>query len=533
MFLQKTNFVFSNRTFELIFQFVFFIICISVVFYNSFAMANTCKSVNNEDNTKNTFCFFSLNSPKEFETLEEQYGDIPGVEIREFYGVEGSGKSVKERYKEMLKTQECDQIIYSGHHPGYYTGDQALKGKNPDWKLDLDFMEDLSCEEGCADWFSNVKGVFLMGCQTVKTERELQKGKTADSEHIRVSKDYDIKTNYGHHLVNQAYSSTLSDNDMLSHRYLRMHPNSSLYGWGGKAPTEIKGSLHSSENSLPKFINWASNLVKRESNSTDPNSILDFISYMNNPAPVCRDRVSTAWTKHWTENPKGRLATACYLEEDREFKENFIKYHKQGCDLRNALKADDSSKIKGSIREILKEPESIKANFNRLMSLIISGEYINKPWYNDVIEQLKKDRNLRNTLVGELKSNKTGFVRKSDYLYFYKEMGWADSEDSIEEIRDVSTTFLNQLQSTFDEAEKSSGDKTVYQSLHLSILNSIEYNDLQGWLHQKNPDEFENFVKHVEKRYPPPKNEEEEKKYSGIEWYINQSFKYVRGPLLN
>ena len=149
------------------------------------------------------------------------------------------GKSVKERFKAMLKAGECDSLVISGHHTGYFAGKQSTANKEDDWKLDLDFIEDLSCEEGCEDWFSNVKSLFLMGCQTVEPKKMKNTGDSADSETIRITvgapESHMTKTKM-HRQLNQAYSSTLDENNRLSHRYLRMFPKSSLYGWGAKAP---------------------------------------------------------------------------------------------------------------------------------------------------------------------------------------------------------------------------------------------------------------------------------------------------------
>ena len=528
-----------------------------------------CADVKDTKNKENVFCFFSLNSPDEQIKLEDIYGkNVEGVKVVEFYGTANTGESVEERYKEMLRKQECDHIIHSGHSVGYVAGNLSInknkEGKrNEDWKLDLDFLEDMSCEPGCEKWFSNVKSVFLMGCQTVKTDEEYEepprekdyidkyspddeiKYKTPDSEHIRVGKKYDVKANYSHFSVNQAYSSTLGTNDKLSHRFLGMYPNSSIYGWGDSAPGKGAGSA----NSLPRFIDWVtaidSKLGKNEKapesiNYTfDPQNILNFIEYMNNqPHPVCREVGTLAWTRHWD---KGTLPTACYLSGDQDFKKKFAEYHQQGCDLTRALKSNDEKgdeeAIQSSLDEILKSEDSIKANFNRLMSLVIDRRNKNKSWYPAVIDKLKgkegESNLLRNTLIAQIKSNRVGFTRKSDYLYFYKQMGWTDSVDelSTDSVNELSAGFLNQLESVFDKVPKDNKKPKFHQSFHLSVLNSIENNGLQGWLYKNGPEAksaFESFMNHVAAVYPDVTKETQPYEDTDVRWIIYRSFNRIK-----
>ena len=124
------------------------------------ANTNGCQPPN-PDTT--TFCFFSLNNPEEKSEFEERFKDSagelpPNVEVKEFYGSGNEGESVEDRYRAMLAKSECDSVVISGHHLGYFAGKQSI-GDNEEWKLDLDFMEELSCEPGCANWSSNVKSL--------------------------------------------------------------------------------------------------------------------------------------------------------------------------------------------------------------------------------------------------------------------------------------------------------------------------------------------------------------------------------------
>ena len=224
---------------------------------------------------KPVFCFFSLNNVKEKEKFTKKYGS--DVVVREFYGTKGTSQSVQARFKAMLQTTKCDSLVISGHHTGYFTGKESIAGKNPDWSLDLDFMEDMSCEPGCEDWFSHVKSLFLMGCQTVEpVKMRDDKIDSADSETIRIiSKE--LFTSYGlNQTINQAFSSTLDQNTRLSHRYLRMFPESSLYGWGAIAPGDQAGS----ENSLPNFIDRVQSLRADEAKADTDNQVTEALNFL-------------------------------------------------------------------------------------------------------------------------------------------------------------------------------------------------------------------------------------------------------------
>ena len=458
--------------------------------------AVTCKTPDATDNQKTTFCFFSLNNAKEDDTLKRKYKDNPNVEVKEFY--QESGKSVEESFKKMMESERCDNLVISGHHTGYFAGKQSISKGNTSQTLDLDFMEEMACEEGCEDWFSNVDSLFLMGCQTVKTDEQLRNSKTADSETIRVitkeAKETDgVKAIYRqqHTMMNQAYSSTLSENNKLSHHYLKMFPNSSLYGWGGVAPGEDSGSQHS----LPNFIDLVEKINSSGSSDSSDDSadnILNFIDFMNSQNQTCKKYTADRWTRHWEQDSTIK-PTACYLDLEGTNKEKLKAYHRKGCRLAKAVKDNNQTDINRILDDILTRDSDdtdgaeIKANFNRLMSLITNQENKDKPWYSQVISKLKQSETLKDTLISELKSNKVGFTRKADYLYFYNEMQWTKDRENISE------TYLKQLQTAFDAINKEKTDEKIKTAHHHSLFNSIAQNKLGKWLYDNNEEEFKNL----------------------------------------
>ena len=522
---------------------VIFLVClyISVISLSAEATeANVCRTPKAEDNGKTTFCFFSLNNPKEFHKLEDKYKGVKGVEIKEFYGENSASQSVEKKFKNMLKNNECDSLVISGHHTGYFAGKQSISKNNDSQTLDLDFMEELSCEEGCDEWFSNVKSLFLMGCQTVKTPDNLKEGshRPADAATIRISSEGEVTSNYIHRSVNQAYSSTLDQNNKLSHRYLRMFPNSSLYGWGKSAPSKL------SERSLPDFIDLVGELQgedKKVNQSSEENDILQFIKFMNQSDRTNKCLVADKWTKHWTSRDPTVVtdqevfddtqATACYLKDQTQFVNN----QKLGCNLTKALKSNNGDEIKEAINKILTagtpdeevSREAIRANFNRLMSLITNEGSKEQDWYNEVVEQLKNSEILQSAVTAEImppagntQPNKVGFVRKSDYLYFYREMGWSDNNKD----KKISTSFLNQLQTAFkDMKNKNNSNEDVTKTFHFFLLQSITNNDLQKWLYENNSKEFKSLLKQYDEIYSASQDEVYESYINGEIQYLKES----------
>ena len=491
-----------------------------------------CKPITDEDKSKSTFCFFSLNNPKEYTTLKTRYKEDPlekclqeaqdppdkykceqqfeKIEIKEFYGKaeDGTDKaSVKKRFKEMLKTSECDSLTVSGHHTGYFAGEQSIGG-NEDWKLDLDFMEELSCEPDCADWFSNVKSLFLMGCRTVRTPEALSTEESADDHTIRVigKNSSPVKASYIHMIVNQAFSSNLAEHDMLNDRYLQMFPESSLYGWRKWAP----GKDNQSDESLPNFIKLVGNLQEKQ-NPTNTDDIFNFISFMNSQGDTCKQYGSRIWANHWSDywerlhETTGDKPTTCFLDDSS--KKQFQEYQQIGCNLTQALNSEETDQTKKTdkikkeaVANILKlGEEGIRANFNRLMSLITNKKNKDESWYSEVVNTLKENGALKTTIVNGVKSEKMGFVRKADYLYFYREMGWENSTKDQE----ISKKFLKQLQKAFDDGKKThnpnnkaEGDAYKVEKAHQRAIirsindNTTEDNNLMEWLFRNNKDEF-------------------------------------------
>ncbi len=485
------------------------------------AKSIVCKAITSKDREKIKFCFFSLNNPEESTTFLKGYKKYD-VEIEEFYGDQMSGQNIEEAFKKMTQKSECDALIISGHHTGEFYGEQ-----NSEMSLSLDFLEKMSCEVGCMDWFSNVKSLFLQGCRTVepklnwKVKNQCKKNMSqADCNAAYIAIQYSIEGSERHQNLNQTYSSVLDKKtNPLSSRYLRMFPESSVYGWSDSSPTAKQGA----NESLPNFINKVKDLMeeggtKKRDSFAEVKGVVKMIEASNNIVlyneeqcmQARKELLAIGWAEH--QENKETNPTACYISDN---KDAFIENRKRGCELQKTEESGNKDKINKAIDNILSSPDSIKANFNRLLALVIGHkDKTEKPdWYDAVIKKLKKESDLKEVLKQQLLSDEIGFVKKADYLYFYSEMGWTSERSKISEI------FLSQLLASFKAIETMDlnnenktpamiGDRAkVNEAYQVSIFHSIDQNGVAEDLKKNAPDEFAELVElykdsqFAEKRY--------------------------------
>ena len=544
-------------------------------------------------NDKKVFCFFSLNNEKEFQYVksasemeyprdrmssktadgnvkyetEEEFNqrkqmlteaeNNPNVEIVEYYGADSKNQSVEERFKKMMEEKACDSLVLSGHHAEYFTGQQSIGGE--DWKLDLNFLEEMSCQPGCKDWFSNVKSLFLMGCNTVEGQLDstvanrneqaedtrCEGGNTADCKATYVAinnatdpnqdKDWNLGV-LSQGVLNKAYSSTLDQNtNPLSSRYLKVFRNSSLYGWSHTAPGV--GAL--SRFSIPRFIHMVSGLtgdgkprerdLSKESGKDEPDigaqDIVNFLDVMNNQGNMgeCRKFTASQWTKHWDA---GTAPTSCYLDDD--WVDTYKHYEDSACKLNQALNAKPLSTedVQTAVKRVLgSNSRGIKRNFNHLMNLVVEykGKTPKPEWYDTIRATLQGSENLQNVLTEALVDDPhIGFTKKADYLYFYKQIyGDSNTEEDQKRHQQVSNAFLTHLNQAYeqvfnlvdnapDSRKLAPEDKFIlvseyHQLVQTSIVNNGD-DGLASWLysHQEQPEGQENRFDELIKRYKNP-----------------------------
>ena len=215
-------------------------------------------------------CFFEFDNTVSSENLVKNLGITTAIQNKGYKSYKDTNKkaiihtfqpedtkanrNLNSAFENMIKSgQKCNSLVLSGHHTGEWFGKKG--------HLYLKDLEKLSCNPEYKDWFSNIKALWLDGCNTVTdgfikaseadttvSEEEIQK--TADSEAVRVGSKSRLSKGTEHtgkyfNFLNQSYSGTLDENTTLSSRYLRMFPSTQIYGFNGPAPlgSEVEGNL--------------------------------------------------------------------------------------------------------------------------------------------------------------------------------------------------------------------------------------------------------------------------------------------------
>ena len=391
-------------------------------------------------------CFFALNGPDESKAVKKEYIQQNGSVcsyclnsegkaekcpkdtkvVKEFYACskDGAGGNVSRAFEEMTK-ERCDGLVISGHHLGYYTGGKTKQDGDREAgseTLDLSFLEELSCfKEGdgnnCREWFSNIKYVHLHGSYTAG--RDIESG-TFDHKVLKKMKDYsdshwrvaDVR------YLNREYASTVSQHNPLQSRYLRMFPESLVFGWTGHAPTIGQGSPQ-------QIVNHMKTLGSILEPDTDNkmNSFVNQLSDLNEPE--ARDEACNRWS-----NSKNIAFLYDGNGEDQKKREESAV----GCHLSEAIRNKNKSAMKDSLASILGEGckdsspcRLLQQNMNRIFA-------INKD-HPEIFNSIDKNHQgiLLNGLEDILSDADSGFVNKANALYLYKQLGGAKLADKEKE----------------------------------------------------------------------------------------------------
>ncbi|GAB3760648.1 hypothetical protein GCM10028796_09600 [Ramlibacter monticola] len=110
-----------------------------------------------------TVCTITVNSPDERESFRRHLppGDYQFVELVERGRPDWLASACQQRV-------QCDALIISGHFDG---GDEFYTDRNDASEyLAVEEMERASCSESCPGVFSQLKEVYLFGCNTLKPE---------------------------------------------------------------------------------------------------------------------------------------------------------------------------------------------------------------------------------------------------------------------------------------------------------------------------------------------------------------------------
>ncbi|MCZ0931955.1 MAG: hypothetical protein OXJ52_02245, partial [Oligoflexia bacterium] len=354
-------------------------------FLFSFLMLIPAFSASNDDG-KFHICFFELDNTqtsKNFKNRIRPSEDIRLCKKKQEFSAkntvvhcyqpqkdkEKGAKAFERMIQEITQSGDrCDGLVMSGHHTGNWYGKTG--------EIQLKDLENLSCNPDYRKWFSNIKALWLDGCNTV-TDNIIQSGAiqtpasrlqtasgdgkdapkekatktpTPDSETARViGKEYSAGSMNRWAVANtsQAYTASLDKNTPLSSRYLRMFPQTQIYGFNGAAP---EGAKKGRASLIANHLSLIGSALQAEKNQNErarkTDRIKQALSAILSSDP-CDDEKLEAWENAGWES----LKTEAIEQQD------YKKAYSLGCSLTLAKQILDnpySEKNQKALAEYIK-----------------------------------------------------------------------------------------------------------------------------------------------------------------------------------
>lgn len=325
----------------------------------------------------------------------------------------------------------CDGLVISGHHTG------AFGGKRADGTLKIDFLEKISCDPKRKDWFKKIKALWLQGCRTlgvgvIAPEEVGDEQFSADFHTSRVNlvRDED-SLEQAFSEMNHEFTNTLSQDNPLSARYLRVFPRATVFGWTRSAPGE--GSH--SEKSLLYHIAHMANvndylgrdvMIDPYKNLTDKDalelvdSVLDILQKPD--WNHCEATSIKAWKNHGTPiKNKGYGFNNPDLNALKSFESTndptMVKAKELGCKLKFPKNQAERLQV---LNEILADRKLIAANFSSIIELSSDPQAVEVMRHNALLQSFAGDKSM---------SKQSGLFAKIDYYTFYKKVFGKRSSD--------------------------------------------------------------------------------------------------------
>ena len=433
-----------------------------------------------QDDSKVHICFFELDNTKTSGNFKSKLGgqtncrkarqEFPDAVVHcyqpQYQPQKDQKEEARQAFERMIQTmseseEKCDSLVLSGHHAGDWFGKTG--------KLRLKDMEALSCNPKYKSWFDNIKALWLDGCNTVTDKFVKSKGiiKTPDSETVRVLEKMDQTKLKKKHIkiVQQSYSASLDENTPFSSRYLRMFPNTQIYGFNGAAPDEnqkgVQSFIYSHLINLGRAVKEEGYLQKVNkdfnrglkamffSDSCDEDRIETWekVSQQAHFKAVENQDYKMAyklgceliWAKQILDNPKStsaQEALANQILSDSRHKDKRELLALATKVLNNPNPETAVKLAKASLIETLKSVNSADTGigeedlkysyllFNNLYDTWLTAKkYKTKDsvFFEQVKSEFRED-SFSNSLENRIRSDYTASLRKGDYIKFYTEI---------------------------------------------------------------------------------------------------------------
>ncbi len=407
----------------------------------SFFLISLPNQIQASNEATHTICQFYLNKAKGQENDRGMNRIFKtrgvNVNIKTFYSE--SGEFGKESFEKMIETQtKCDGLVISGHHAGDFM--DAKK------RVFLKDIEKFSCNEKYKDWFKNIKSLWLLGCNTAadKELKPIREKKPTDRQlrhHPDASTTRLINSGYNPDhasLYQHSYSGSINELTPLSSRYLRMFPNTNIYGFLGAAPKNEDWSdrsiIFEHIGHLGEALDMENKKDKKDNKFTK-DEIISGLNMLLKNTDHCDERLDT-----W-ENSHGRGKNFQAID-----KKDYEDVYKFGCDLIKAKqtlenskstpkeKASARKKILDTLKNMMKEDAKIadgedKYNDIKYSHLLFNNIYETWAFAGEKDEKLHtglkkifKGKTFSKVLEERIESPTVASLKQIDYLNFYKEI---------------------------------------------------------------------------------------------------------------
>lgn len=375
-------------------------------------------------------CFVSFNNPKEAVLLENfskrlnAEAKITGRHfvIKEYldYGDNPRAAFEKMVRENTAKKQQCDGLVISGHHTGFFGGPRA------NGKLSVDDIEALSCKPEYMEWFAGVKSLWLQGCRTVGTGKMAA---CATPDILPATREDNPNYHWdrlAHHNlegdgfriapldINSGFDAVTSQTNPLGGRYIRAFSAAQVYGWTATAPGERSFSQLSIPHHIANLIDIEKGVWPEQKILTDKeNAAIDLQLDSKNAQLysagfeklLCGDnKACQAWQAHGNHKATSQhgfankdLNSFEALAESGD--ENLLVAQKLNCELLAAK--DDEQRIQ-ALESALSNETLVGYSFNVIMNILDANEKTRPDFNEKIIAKLRANPHFSSFLITKL-----------------------------------------------------------------------------------------------------------------------------------
>jgi hypothetical protein len=444
-------------------------------------------------------CYLSLNVPDEYQEMTKLSQKLNPVSPQpiEVHEYQPNGMDPTVSFKKMVESgQKCDGLVLSGHHTGAFGG-----SRTPHAKLPLEFLENLSCDARYADWFLNVKALWLQGCRTLASGADERVEPTAPQTAHAVTETADAHTFrvggvlHEDHLsqsfrdLNIEYTATLDQDNPLSSRYMRVFPGATVFGWTKSAPSASEHSEYSIPYHLAQFIHLADDdhpWIDPRGELTADQALkvsVGLLTLLNrSPLPSAPQHggcdyverlAAEAWINHGHAERYRLAFTNPAINAFASLLGGNDATIKEAREIDCLLKKNPEDEIAlRTVDRILADPALIGYNFNTMWELLLRAKRVNnRALYDAVRDRMRASANLTHFLHSKFENKKVGVVRKIDFYSFYKDVYGGKLPELETSLRGI---IVKMVTDGLGKGELSQDE----QQFHRSLLDSLAKADL-------------------------------------------------------